>query len=365
MDYSHIRLNLFTIIKFSLPIAILALTACIPPPPPPLGTSDQAIAARAQFATGLAKLSALETEYASVINRFTDVAVVNKIISEPPKQIILDIPKADIDKDFGVYKQNANGTFEFFAGGFSVGVEYNNGIDLQLYEITYHPDTRLKGFKLAVSSNNRQIDTPASDEVTINITEFRPDLSKFVPTLLNTGASTEGTYAFTPNGATTPVEYQIKRNQGTVEAIGLSMQAARQLRFQELSAAAKPFWESLETIIYLKSELPGVWWGFSATQAYADDIMSLNIHMVAQEQSLATTGLASFRPFARTSRFVYQGARVADIAGGAYTCDMNVMGDVGTGTSIDINWIDGTVEKVFPSLKFPCSRTVLSLPALL
>lgn len=343
-------------------LVIIALHACTPPP---AGTSIQAVAARSQFNTGIATLQNLEKEYSALINQFTEVPVVNRILNEPPKQISLDIPRADLEPSFGLYTQNAAGGFDFTPGGDAVAVEYTNGINLVIQGITYHSDARLNGFDLIVSSNNRAIVTPAQQQVRISVKETRPDFSQYVPTLLNTGSSTNGTYTFTRAGETEPVRFQITRNQGTLEATGLSMQALRQLRFTQTSVTQQPFWETIETVIYLKSELPGVWWGFSATQTYTDPMMSMNIHMIASEQSLATTGLASFKPIVRVSNALYEGARVASLAGGPYTCDMNITGDVGTGTSIDLVWIDGTVDTIFPSLKFPCSRTVLQLPKLL
>lgn len=344
---------------------IIAVSGCLQAPPP-LGTAEQADAARVQFNEGLANIDTLSKEFSDVINRYTQVPVVNKIISEPPKQITLDIPKADIQDFFGVYQETSPGQFSLTPGGHSIAVQYINGVDLILDRITYYIDTRLKSYILTVTSDNRGIDTPTAEEINIDIKEFRPDFSKFVPTLLNTGTSTIGNYSFSRDGVNA-TQMRITRNQGTLEAVGVTMSAVKQLRFDDNTTAENVFHESLETIVYLKSDLPGVWWGFSATQSYSDPLMSLNIVMRADKQSLSVDGLASFVAEPSLSRIVYEGKRVATLSGGPYTCDMQIAFDVGTGTSIDLNWIDtnSTVDTIFPSLKFPCNRTVLSLPPLL
>lgn len=354
-----------TIKSIALVAFVIATLAACFPAKPPLGTAEQAVAARDQYNAGLITLRELEQSFSAVVNRFTQLAIVDRIVSEPPTQNSLDIPKADIETSFGIHAETSPGKFSFTPGGVSIGIEYLNGIDVLLDKMTYHPDTRLRGYNLTVTSNNRGYTTPAAEVVTLNITEIRPDLSSFVPSLLNTGASTTGSYEYVPTGAPSALKYDIMRVQGEVEAVGLSMQAIRQIRFVEKTVGATGSWESIETIVYLKSELPGVWWGFSATQSYIDNDMSLNVHMLAKEQALATSGLASFQPFAAASRVVYKGVRVAHLEGGPYTCDMNIANDIGSGTSIDLNWLDQARDTIFPSLKFPCSRTVLSLPELL
>lgn len=362
MIHSRSFLKLFTIAKYLSILILLSSYAC---KPPPVGTSDQAATARAQYNAGLVKLRALEKEFTALLSQFAQVEVVKTILSEPPTQTSLDIPKQDIAPLFGVYRELATGGFDFTPVADIVTVEYLNGITLKIAALKYHTDMRLQGYALSITSNNRQISTPATDAVTLQIVEVRPDYSQYVPTLLNTGASTIGNYQFVRPGSTTPVAYHITRLQGSVEATGLSLQALQQRRFVENSTVGRPYWDMLETVIYLKSTLPGVWWGFSATHTYRDKTMGLNVHMVASEQTLATTGLASFRPIVQTSGALLNGARVANLSGGAYTCDMNINNDIGSGTSIDLVWLDASVDTIFPSLKFPCARTVLYLPDLL
>lgn len=382
MNKPTLKLNPLTSLKVLTCTIVIAtsLTGCIffTPKVLPQGTAAQAIEARGKYEAGIAAINLKAQQFSDLLNRYQQVPVVRKIINEPVELPILDVLSTDIIDQIGTYTEDPTAPtgFSFVAGGPDILVQYLNGVDFKMSNLTFRQDQRLGGFDLAIAGNMRNITTPQADDVGVTLKFTYPDFSQ-IPALKNTGGIVVGSVAFYLPGQTTLTKYNMRRRIGTLEAIGISLNSLRYHRFTDIATNTTA--ENVETIIYTVSDqLPGVWAGFNYSHSYTEGDLSYIISWQTNQNTLSTTGTASFMPAnsvlkglfgadvaSGIVRVGYQGFEVATLRGGPVICDMTIANDPGTGTAIQLEWVDGTNEAFIPGPAFPCSRMILEIPPLL
>lgn len=345
-------------------LAILANSGCTLEPKD--STPAQAVLARATITEGQAKVASLNAELAGVINRYANIhPATTALIVEPPVEPAIPVLGTTLSQYYGVYEETSAGiytkTSEFTFP--IIQLKLQNGVDITFQGITY-VGGEVSKFQLDIVSDQRSITTPLSEKVTIHLTYTFQKFIGPIENILNPPQDTRGNITFTRNiaGNLTPVAYQVQRTlSGTAQNGSLSIASGQSIRFDEVSSG--DFWSVTQVVFFSKadpSNNASPYVGNAVNQVYRDKVVTSNISMFIQNlDELATTGLANYAGTGEVTLKTDVGrVRVATLAGGPYTCDINFPANSGTGTPMELIYADQTTISMMPSSEFNCAATV-------
>lgn len=363
----NVRIHLFILSNKVcwLGVLVALMTSACVPYPDTRATAAQAMSARSSLAQGLATLNQFESDLTSLYARFAQLPVVKQLLISAATPRTNPIYRSQLKTKLGTYTENTAGDFDFAPGGESIQVLYRNGIDLSVHTLEYMGLlAKLNSYQIEIQANQRALSTPAALQVDLSLAVKRFDAQALaVYPLVTSNRDIKGALRFV-NGAGARVDFGVQANRYVVqrnnpERVSKLVEDAR-IRLTDLNdTSPKPrFWQLDERAVI-----------GTVTKNYKDQATLLNVTLYAFQQHRQTDGSVPFHfdldydgsgvsnnAFSASDFASYEGKLAAKIIGGPYACSPNDAANVGSGAAMQLEWVDGNVQGLFPGQLFSCSR---------
>lgn len=322
--------------------------------------------ARTQMAQVQSTTARFAEEFSNVMASLRVVEPLQMLINEPPALPIPLYYEADLTLRFGVYTENNLGAYDYQQSvNPSIVVTKRNGIVINVNNFTFEQDLRLSSMTIQVLSNQNGIDTLASEELELQLTQqWRTSTStQFAPSL-STGLHTTGTATYSANGST-PTIIEITHSHGFLREADPLVESPLLWIGQSLSITdltegdinPKSYMKA-NGIQYVPSDAAGVWVASIIYKGLLGLDFYSNVRAELTSNAVAASGLAEYSP---QGRVVSRRKITAFANGGPWQCAINDPLATGTGIKINIYWLDGQFPvDLFPSPDQDCSQVIIT-----
>lgn len=338
-------------------------------------SAEHATQAREKYMKGMQNVRAKAKQISDLLNRYRQIPILQSIINEPVVYPITDTTFNPSQAQIGTYVETEDGSFSFTPGP-DIVVQYLNGIDFIISQLSWHSDQRLAGYRLTALGHMRGITTPTPEDVRLQL-KFVSTGNSIAPPAAFSGGILAGEVFFYPPGQSIAASYHFSRRISTMETLGRYLDKLRYHSITDRNTNRTA--EAIELIQYTTVEhLPGLWAGFNYSHQYTEADLSYRISWQTNPNTLSVTGTASFLPANAVLKSLYgvyapqgivrvgyQGRPVAVMYGGPFVCDMTMSNDPGAGSPIQLEWVGGTTDESFPSADFTCTSMTLNKPSVM
>lgn len=325
-------------------------------------TEVDAQEARMALESGKSSMQLLANQFSNAMSTAEVIQPLKWLINEPPTQTIPQYYSNEITPHYGNYVENSAGSYDFGAASDIITIQKRNGIKIVASNFVY-AGTRLASFRLVITPDNNGVTTPTAERINLDVTQERlAFLGESLPPLLSAGLRLTGKATF-PNGSGGSASIDVRRSIGSFEDAGLfggqSIHNGWLLHLTDVTSGVSKTWIERRIVRHIASDQLGVWVGDIAWDNFVGNGVRYNVAILLQSKNVSSTGLSVYNPFGAV---YYKQRRVASLIGGPYNCDVNKPRTIGSGTTIQLSWLDGTLQNIFPNAENTCEKTIITIP---
>lgn len=337
------------------------------------GDAQTASAARASMNAGLNKLTTVGAEITNTLANYRHTEPAQLLLPSTQQFPPAPVTKAALSPLYGTYVEQTAGQFNFVYNILPfITIEYLNGVDVKFSFISYDANNHFKGLAMSVSSNNRLIDTPAAEEVTISYLELRNDHGNDIPTLDAYNHTIIGDAAYIDSsGAAKKYGFWNIQSLSTNEMTGgfrITRLSDIRVSDKTLSSTNTNNWGLNSILVYEPTAVTGTYAAKAMSRIYNDNVDGNKVvhsGLVKLDSDgitpIGTNGVVTYSPSSNGgAKYTLDGIDygVATLAGGSRECNLNAPNQSGSGLPIIMTWTNLSFEAIMPG-NYNCQTAIL------